>query len=403
MQKNKKKKKSKWIKPRHKFWRNFFNATLGTFSAIKYNAKIDRLTKEQSKQCLILYNHQTAFDQFFVGMTFRKPIYYLATEDIFSNGFTSKLIRYFVAPIAIRKQTTDVSAIMNCLRVIREGGTIAIAPEGNRTYSGKTEYMNPSIVTLIKQLKLPVAFLRLEGGYGVQPRWSDSVRKGKMHVYYSKIVQPDEIKTMTDEEIMEMVRTELYVNEANSLNRFTGNHKAEFLERAIYVCPKCGLAKLESHGNLVKCTKCGLTVEYTDTTELKGVNADFPFSFVNDWYEYQQSFVNSLDLNDYTDTPLFTDEAEMRLVIPEKKKELLKDRVHISLYGDRVQVDDTVWTFDETSAVVVLGKNKLNIYHGGHIYQFKGDKRFNALKYVNVFHRYKNVKSQHPEATFLGM
>jgi hypothetical protein len=46
---------------------------------------------------------------------------------------------------------------MNCLRVAREGGTIALAPEGNRTYSGKTEYMNPAIAALARKLALPIA------------------------------------------------------------------------------------------------------------------------------------------------------------------------------------------------------------------------------------------------------
>lgn len=403
VKKKNKKKKSKWVRPRHKFFRAILDITLGTYSRIRYNIKIDRLPRDKRGQYLVLYNHQTAFDQFFVGISFPDPVYYLASEDIFSNGFTSKLIKYLVAPISIRKQTTDVSAIMNCLRVIREGGTIAIAPEGNRTYSGKTEYINPSIATLVRQLKLPVAIYRIEGGYGVHPRWSDVVRKGKMRSYVSRIIQPEELKGMTDEEITALISRELYVNEANSDNTFTSDKKAEYVERALYVCPECGLTKLESNGNFFKCTKCGLTVEYTDTTELRGVDRTLPFKFVNDWYEYQNDFVNHLDVDTLTEAPLFEDTAEMREVIPNKNKVLLKDKVDIALYGDKIVCDGTVWSFDVASAVVVLGKNKLNVYYDGHIYQFKGDKRFNALKYVNIYHRYKNIKSGHEENCFLGI
>ena len=108
---------------------------------------------------LVLYNHQTAFDQFFVGMSFRGPIYYMATEDIFSLGWLSKLLRWAVAPIPIRKQTTDITAVMNCIKVAREGGSLCIAPEGNRTYSGRTEYMSDSIASLAKKLKMPIITL----------------------------------------------------------------------------------------------------------------------------------------------------------------------------------------------------------------------------------------------------
>ena len=44
---------------------------------------------------------------------------------------------------------------MNCIRVAREGGTIAMAPEGNRTFGGSTGYMNNAIVPLAKKLGLP--------------------------------------------------------------------------------------------------------------------------------------------------------------------------------------------------------------------------------------------------------
>ena len=399
----KKKKKTKWVRPRHKFTRVFFGATLGTFAQLRYNIKIDKLPKDKRGQYLILYNHQTGFDQFFVGLAFKDPVYYLATEDIFSNGLSSHLIKFLVAPISIRKQTTDVSAIMNCLRVVREGGSIAIAPEGNRTYNGKTVYINPSIATLIKQLKLPVAFYRLEGGYGVQPRWSDVVRRGKMRGYVSRIVQPDEIKTMNEDEIVNLVCTELYVDEANHNNVYKSKKSAEYLERALYVCPKCGRAKLESHGEIVKCTKCGLSAKYTSTTEFEGIDNSFPFHFVNDCYEYQNNFVNKLDLNNFVDVPMFEDEAKMFEVVPNKKKTLLEKNVKLSLYGDRVVVNDNVWSFSDLSAVVVLGKNKLNLYIDGHIYQFKGDERFNALKYVNIFYRYKNIQSGEEDACFLGM
>ena len=98
-------------------------------------------------------NHQTSFDQFFIGMSYDGPIYYLATEDIFSLGIISRIIDFLVAPIPIKKQTTDLKAIKNCVKVAKEGGTIALFPEGNRTFHGKTLYFKPSIIKLIRLIK----------------------------------------------------------------------------------------------------------------------------------------------------------------------------------------------------------------------------------------------------------
>ncbi len=398
-------KKKKWLKPRHKVVTALLRWPVHLYCFLKYGIRIKRYKKRE--QCLVLYNHQTAFDQFFVGLAFWGPIYYLASEDIFSNGRVSSLIKYLVEPIPIKKQTTDVKAILNCIRVAREGGSIAIAPEGNRTYSGRTEYMSPSIVPLARKLGLPIALYRIEGGYGVHPRWSDVVRRGRMRGYVSRIIYPEEYAAMSDEQLFDAIRAELYVDEAVVDGKFRHKKSAEYLERAIYVCPRCGLARLESHGDIIECNKCGAKVRYLPTRELKGVDGPHPFRFVADWYAYQSDFTNSLDLSLYNHTPMFTDIADLREVIPYECKKLLAEGVTLELYGNRIVIHmpegPMELSFDSLDAVTVLGRNKLNIYHGGRIYQIKPGKRFCALKYVHMYNRYKNIVSGDPEAKFLGL
>ncbi|MBQ9116825.1 MAG: hypothetical protein IJY04_07350, partial [Clostridia bacterium] len=163
----------------------------------------------------------------------------------------SKLLRWAVAPIPIKKQTTDVQAVMTCIRVGKEGGTIALAPEGNRTYSGRTVYMKPSIVKLVRALKVPLAVFRIEGGYGVQPRWTDAVRKGKMRAGVTRVIEPEEYKKMTDDELFALIQQELFVDEAALGGMFYHKNSAEYLERAMYVCRTCGLSTFESHGDII--------------------------------------------------------------------------------------------------------------------------------------------------------
>ncbi len=400
----KSRKKEKWMKFRHKVVTVIARGILKPYSVCKYGIEAVKFAEQGDRQYLILLNHQTPFDQFFVGMSFKGPIYYMATEDIFSNGFVSKLIRYLVAPIPIKKQTNDIAAVLNCLRVAREGGTICIAPEGNRTYSGRTEYINPTIASLAKRLKLPIALYRIEGGYGVQPRWSDVVRKGKMRSYVSRVIEPEEYGAMTDDELNNAITEGLYVDEAYTDGVFVHKKSAEYLERAIYVCPYCGLAEFESNGEGIVCKKCNKRIVYTETKELKGDGFEFPFRFVSEWYDYQQSFVNSLDLLKHTEKPIFEDVADFSQVIVYKKKIPLKKECAVCLYGDKIVLDgERTFSFDELTAVAVLGRNKLNIYKGAEVYQFKGGKRFNALKYVNIYYRYKNITKGEGNGEFLGL
>ena len=393
---------------RHRVVRNILYMILKPYCYLRYGIRPERFSHQGDRAYLILLNHQTPFDQFFAGISVKGPVYYLATEDIFSLGWISDLIRWLVAPIPIRKQTTDISAVMTCIRVAREGGTICIAPEGNRTYSGRTEYMNPAIAGLAKKMGLPIALYRIEGGYGTQPRWSDGIRKGKMRGYVSQVIEPEEYKNMSNDALMARIEEGLFVDEAKADGRFRSNKRAEYLERAVYICPFCGFSKWESHGNRITCTTCGRTVHYGEDKRLTGEGFDFPFPFVGQWYDYQEDFVNGQNVAAMKDEPIFRDEARFSEVIVYKRKKVLRKKSALTLYGDRIGIDENTaeecaLLFSDTDAVAVLGRNKLNVYHGKKVYQFKGGKRFNALKYVHIYHRHRNITRGDENGQFLGL
>lgn len=401
-------KKKKWIKLRHRIITAVAGFFFGPVVRRRYNVDIKKFKEQGKRQYFVMMNHQTAFDQFFIGLAFKGPVYYVASEDLFSNGFVSSLIKYAVAPIPIKKQRTDVGAVMNCIRVAREGGTIAIAPEGNRTYSGKTEYINPAIAPLAKKLKLPIALFRIEGGYGIHPRWSDTVRRGKMRAFVSSVLEYEDYKNLSDDELYEKICDGLYVNEAVANASFEGEHLAEYIERAMYVCPECGLSRFESYDDTVKCLKCGREIRYLPDKRTIGTNCEWPFKFIDDWYEYQCDYVNQINTDDFVAEPIYRERVSLTDVMVYKTKTLLREDCEVALFGDKLVIDGKtqnalIVPFDETVAMSVLGRNKLNVYHGERLYQLKGDKRFNALKFVNIYYRYKNIKRGETDAKFLGL
>ncbi len=397
------KKKETWVKPRHTVVRKVIGAVLAPYVRLKYHIKITPFKDSDNRQYLVVMNHQTAYDQFFVGIAFKCPVYYIASEDLFSMGWVSSLIRYIVAPIPIKKQTSDLKAVKNCVRVAREGGTIALAPEGNRTYSGKMVYIKPSIIKLIRVLRLPIAIFQIKGGYGVQPRWSDVVRKGNMTAGVTKVIEPEEYKALSDDEFYELILKELDGDETVIKDCYYHKKNAEYLERVIYVCPHCGLSTFVSHDDILECKTCGRQFRYLPSKEFEGVNCDAPFQNVSDWYDYQCDFVNKLDYSLYLEEPIYRDHACLSEVILYKNKKLLNKQAEIALYGDRMVIDQLVIPFEEAGTITVLGKNKLNIYIEDKVYQLKGDKSFNALKYVNMFYHYKNVSKGDTNEQFLGL
>ena len=406
--KEKKDKKDKRIvRFRHRVIRKLVYLPGMLLSKILYGSKVDRLQGDHKRQYLILYNHESDFDQILLGQAFRFPVYYLAMEDILSNGLSSAILRYAFAPIAIKKQTIDLKALRDCFQVVKEGGSIAIAPEGHRTYSGRPCYINPSIVKMIRKLKLPVVLFRIEGAYGTQPRWSNVIRRGHVHAYPSEVIEPEEYAALTNDEFYERIRVGLAVDETKLPGEFRHKKLAEYLERVAYICPDCGIAPHESKDDLIRCTSCGRTVRYLPDKTLEGVDRPFPFRYAADWYEYQCDTINRMDPEVYKDRAAAEDMGSLYRVILYKKKELLRENARLTLYGDRIVVDAGTETelclpFEEVP-VTLLGRNKLNLYAGDEVLQVRGSVRFNALKYLNFYNRWYNLHKGDPRSTYLGM
>lgn len=397
------KKKGKWMKRRHAVVQWIARGILRPYIRIFYGLRPERF--HDKRQCLVLMNHVTAFDQFFVSLSLRRNVYYVASEDLFSKGWLSRLISFLVAPIPIRKSMTDARAVLTCMRAAREGATIAMAPEGNRTYSGRTGHINPSVAPLCRALKLPVALYVIDGGFGVHPRFSDVLRRGRMSARVSRVIEPEEYAKMTDDELYALICRELYTDEATDTRIFHHVRRAEFLERALYYCPVCGeMAHLKSHDAELTCTKCGMHVLYNEDTTLSGVDFEFPYRYVADWYEAQCDHIRALDLSPYHDVPLFKDKTGLYEVIPYKNKRTISEEGEIAVFDDRYELsyggERTVIPFSDVLAATVLGRNKLNIYVGARITQIKADRRFNALKYMNVYYRQKEGNDN---AEFLGI
>ena len=221
-----------------------------------------------------------------------------------------------------------------------------------------------------------------------------------------KVIEYEEYSALSDDELYALIKQSLYVNEAKLDYEYKSKKSAEYLERAMYVCPYCGLTTYYSKNDWIICSRCGKKIQYLPTKELRGVGHDFPFTFVNEWYEHQNDYIRKTDLSVYKDKPAYTDTVQFSKVFLYKNKRILSKSAEINLYYDKVTMSDgtrgMVFDFDSADTITVLGKNKLNIYYKDTVYQIKGDVRFNALRYVNFFYKYKN-SSKEESNEFLGL
>ena len=179
-------------------------------------------------------------DPFFVSKSFRFPVYFFASDDLF-NLKVSPLIRYLAAPIPKSKSVADPKSVIAALRILREGGAVGIAPEGNRTLSGRLWWKIPEAVAkLVKTAKCPLVLYNLCGGFGTDPRWGTKIRKGtRFDGFVKRILDPKDYADLSVDELFSIIKKELDVDDTASGEHYRSRKRAEHIERALYICPVC--------------------------------------------------------------------------------------------------------------------------------------------------------------------
>ncbi|MCF0117988.1 MAG: 1-acyl-sn-glycerol-3-phosphate acyltransferase, partial [Bacilli bacterium] len=290
----------------------------------KYGLKFEtnHLPKEGA---IVIANHVTSFDQFFLAAMFHEPIYYVASIDIFERAVLGKLIDHLVAPIHKEKsKKSDLACIRDCMSVAKENGNIGIFVEGNRTYSGKLGFVDPSIIKLCKMIKKPIYCVRIEGGYGIEPRWGKKSRKGSMKSYVSRIIPFDEYEKMDNDQLYKLVVDSIKSDDFNTGNKYKCKEPALFAERVLFKCPVCGhMHTITSKGEHIKCTNCNLDVIYHDDLSFSSNKKEFKFKNISEWYDYQLNELKAMDF-DNMDT-IFEDKK----VVFEKPR-LYKKRLRLA-------------------------------------------------------------------------
>lgn len=381
-------KKTTWKKARHAFYYKLSCLLVGIYVKIVYRYRGKKFD-DGGRQYLYIFNHQTPLDQHLLYLSLKRQPYTIASEDLFTMGFVTRIIEHTQAPIPFKKSESDFSAVKTCVRIVREGCSIALSPEGNRTFTGETVHIKPSVAKLVKLLRLPVAVFTVRGGYGVIPRYADKPRRGRVTGEITRVIEYDDYKDLSDEQLYALICEALHVDESVP-EPIKGNRRAEFMERAVYICPSCGkVGTIVSKNNGIKCVSCGISAGVDDRMRF---DENFPVRTISEWTKLQNEWVNGI-VPDENTPAIFAERATLRVFDREKgKKIILSEDGETKLFSDRLETGGYVFPYRDVTAMTVCGRARLDFYCGGKTYQLVAGRTFCALKYVNIYYNYKNKK-----------
>jgi 1-acyl-sn-glycerol-3-phosphate acyltransferase len=406
-------KKKKYVKFRHKLVYLILRPMFRIFLKLRYHFTAVKYKPTVKGPHLILGNHAINMDPFMLACSFDRPIYFVATEQLFGIPIASNIIEYLVAPIAKSKSRSDLGTTKQILSIVKEGGWIGIYPEGNATNTGETVHMPKSIVKLIKLLKIPVIIHHAYGLYLSNPRWGDKLRHGKSYGRVNDVWNYEEYKDLSDEEMYDSLYQKLYINaydeQVKNPIQFKCKQPAHFIERAVFICPKCrAIDQIYSVDDHIFCKSCSLEVQMDQygffNDAIEGIKT------VIDWDNWQKPVAASILKAYPNDEILYTPSTEDVREMIKSNKARFKKRYGDALFymtkdGITLQFKEETWYFkiEEIADIAMQDKNQLLIYTlDGRTIILRGEKRRSAYKYLIGFQIAKSLKTGEPYP-YLGL
>ena len=392
-------------KRRHDFAYKLGCLLLYRYLSRKFNFEYDTIKVGRSPY-IVISNHVTNWDPILIGFSFMKNMYYVATDHILRMGLKSRLLDFFLSPIARVKSAQETQTVITIFRRLRDNCNICIFVEGNTSFDGETGEIQPSIGKLIKRAGATLVTYRFTGSYFTFPRWARFLRRGKMAGRLVRIYSPEQIAAMSEDAVYEAIKNDIYVNAYEEQKKnpvaYRGEKPAEFLETVLYCCPKCRqLSTLTSRDDRLFCS-CGFEVRFNEFGyfEYTAKNEQPPFTTILDWSKWQRNESGAfaqkamaLDGN----TPVFRDEDEELFQIARASHNTLLAKGTLCLYNNRVcLLGSSGGTMEfpfETIADMSVLTMKTIIFstNEGKTFEIHSKKPRSALKYLEMFKAIKSL------------
>lgn len=265
-----------------------------------------RWTKKVEKvehPSIVLCNHGAFIDFAYAGTVLKKDSPNFIVARLY---FYKKLVGNILRSVGCFPKSmfaTDTESAMNCMRVIKAGGVLAMMPEARLSTVGKFEDIQESTFSFLKKMGVTVYTIKISGDYLAKPKWASGLRRGSLvEAELDLLFTPEDLKTMEVSEIKEKTTAALYYDEFEWLKahpelHYRSKKMAKGLENILTVCPVCKARhSIVTDKNTVRCEKCSLSTEIGDRYEFKD---SAPFENFAEWYEWQCDYIrNEINSNE---------------------------------------------------------------------------------------------------------
>ena len=244
------------------------------------------------KPSIVLANHGAFIDFAYAGTLLKKSTpSFIVARMYFYHRIIGRILRW-IGAFPKSMFTTDTESAMNCVRVIKRGGVLAMMPEARLSTVGKFEDIQSSTFDFIKKMGVTVYVINIRGDYLAKPKWGKGLRRGSLvEAELNTLFTRDELATLDVQEIERRTLDALYYDELEWLKtrpevRYRSRKMAEGLENILTRCPECGgRYTLKTKGRELFCESCSMKTSVDARYQFA---PEFKFENFRDMYDWQK-------------------------------------------------------------------------------------------------------------------
>lgn len=324
-----------------KIWKFLFFKKYG----VKVTYKCD--PRKESSPHIFISNHSSRNDYIFTAIPLLPNTYnFVAGYNEFYRSHLKGIFN-FLNLIPKKNFTPDLYAMKEISRVIKNGGNVAIFPEGMNSIGGMSQPVAIGTGKFLKHFKVPVYYSVIKGGFLSFPKHTNNSYPGRVEVVFDKLFTVEDLERLSPEEIEDIVNEKLYHDDYkwNKLYRYTYKTRglsAEGLSDVLFYCPKCGSQhSMASKGNTIWCTDCGNGATINDNYDLTPLDENCVIPETqSDWFNMQRELMKKTVKN-----PDFSFSSKVKLGTLPKYKYLKKSKTSNITGEGTLTIDKSGLTF----------------------------------------------------------
>lgn len=146
---------------------------------------------------LLLSNHQSFLDPLLIAVFLRRPVSFLARDNLFKVPIVGWILRSTYV-MAIRRESAGTESLRKSIARLEQGFYVGLFPEGTRSRNGSLGNIKPGFLAVARRSRQPIVPVAVSGAYQAMPRGAWFIRPYPIRVVFGPPITPEEIEQLCE-------------------------------------------------------------------------------------------------------------------------------------------------------------------------------------------------------------